>query len=308
MPADLLDAYFSNYAAYEYAVASTQLFLAMLGMGALLTPRDFLLEVKRPQGLVTGLSCQWLLAPLVAFVLGIVLPIPAGIAAGLVLVAAVPGGTSSNILTLFGRGNIALSVSLTSITTVAALFVTPLLLQLLISKYLPADFEMPTGRIALDIFATLIVPLLLGMAVRWRGGTSCSVPVSRWAIRLSLATLAVMVVGATGSGRLDPQAHGLMGIAALVMLCVCLQGGAFVCCRAMGLTTNDSLAIVIETGFRNVSLAVAIKALVFPASGTTLDPIGDAVLYAILLYGGVSMALCVIPVIANRRSARPVPA
>lgn len=302
MPTTLLDAYFSHYAAYEYALASAQLFLAMLGMGALLTPRDFMLEVKRPRGLATGLGCQWLLAPLVAFVLGMALPVPAGIAAGLVLVAAVPGGTSSNILTLFGRGNIALSVSLTAITTVAALVVTPLLLRLLISRYLPDDFDMPTGRIALDIFATLIVPLLLGMALRVFGSTAFSVPFSQWSIRLSLATLAVMVLGAAGSGRLDMQAHGAMGIATLVLLGLCLQGVAYLCSRSTGLAARDALAIVIETGFRNVSLAVAIKALIFPASDNGLDPIGDAVLYTILLYGAVSMVLCVFPVIASRRA------
>ena len=121
-----------NYADYEYPVASGQLFLAMLGMGALLTPHDFLLEVKKPKGLIVGLVFQWAWVPLIALALSELLPIPAGIAVGLIFVAAVPGGTLSNIFTLFGRGNIALSIGLTSITTVAALVTTPLLLKLLL--------------------------------------------------------------------------------------------------------------------------------------------------------------------------------
>ena len=86
---EFIQHFFDNYAAYEYPLASSQLFLAMLGMGALLAPRDFLLEIKRPQGLAIGLGCQWLLVPLVAFAIGQLLSLPAGIAAGLVLVAAV---------------------------------------------------------------------------------------------------------------------------------------------------------------------------------------------------------------------------
>ena len=126
----MLTHFFNNYAAYEYPLASAQLILAMLGMGALLTPKDFMVEVTNPRGLVVGLCFQWVLAPLIAVGLGGLLPIPAGIAVGLIFVAAVPGGTMSNILTLFGRGNIALSIALTAITTVAALVMTPLLLKL----------------------------------------------------------------------------------------------------------------------------------------------------------------------------------
>ena len=104
--------------------------------------------------------------PLVAVVLGALLPIPAGIAVGLIFVAAVPGGTLANVLALVARGNIALSISLTAITTVAALITTPLLLKLLVSQYLPENFRMPLGLIARDIFGTLIIPLVLGMLVK----------------------------------------------------------------------------------------------------------------------------------------------
>ena len=84
-------------------------------------------------------------------------------------------------------------------------------------------------------------------------------------------------------------------------MCFSVQAGAFLLTRALGRHSSDSLAVVIEAGFRNVSLAVAVKAVVFPAREGALDPIGDAVLFAILLYGGVSMFLSLIPVFINRR-------
>jgi BASS family bile acid:Na+ symporter len=291
----------NNYAAYEYPVASAQLFLAMLGMGALLTPQDFLLEVKRPRGLLVGFGFQWLLVPLIAYALGAILPIPAGIALGLIFVAAVPGGTLTNILTLFGRGNIALSIALTSITTVAALATTPLLLKLLASQHLPADFSMPVGRIARDITGTLIVPLLLGMLLKTRTTTWYAAQFSKWVIRLSLMLILVIVVGSAGSGRLSADTYGVMGIAALVIFALTIQGCAVLVCKVLRMSSGDALAINIEATFRNISLAIAVKATVFPAQPGVLDPIGDAVLFVALLYGGVSMFMTLVPVVSHRR-------
>tara|TARA_B100001540_G_scaffold231024_2_gene205185 strand:- start:3194 stop:4138 length:945 start_codon:yes stop_codon:yes gene_type:complete len=306
----VLEAIFDSYASYEYILASSQLFLAMLGMGALLTPQDFLLELRNPRGLVTGLAFQWALVPLIALGLGAIMPIPAGIAVGLILIAAVPGGTLSNILTLFGRGNIALSISLTSITTVAALVTTPLLLQLLISQYLPQGFRMPAGRLALDIFVTLVVPLAIGMLVRQHANVVLCANFSKWVIRVSLSLIVIMAVGAGGSGRLDANAYGSAGVVSLVLFCLAVQGSALLVCRLGGMKAVDSLAVIIEVGFRNMSLAVAVKAVVFPAQAGVLDPLGDAVLFTALLYGGVSLFMSLPAVLINRRltPASPAPA
>jgi BASS family bile acid:Na+ symporter len=303
----MLTEFLDNYAAYEYPLASAQLILAMLGMGALLTPRDFILEVKNPKSLVTGLSFQWVLVPLIALALGEVLPIPAGIAVGLIFVAVVPGGTMSNILTLFGRGNIALSIALTSITTVAALATTPLLLKLLVAEFLPEDFSMPVGRIARDIFGTLIIPLLLGMLLRSRTTTYYAAQLAKWAIRLSLLMILIMVVGASGSGRLSIATYGVAGVASLVIFALVVQASTQLAARIFRLATGDGLAITVEATFRNISLAVAVKATVFPAQVGVLDPIGDAVLFVALLYGGVSMFMTLVPVLIHRRLRRPSP-
>lgn len=293
--------FLNNYADYEYPLASAQLFLAMLGMGALLAPRDFMLEIKNPKGLAVGFGFQWALVPLIAFALGEVMPIPVGIAVGLVFVAAVPGGTLTNILTLYGRGNIALSIALTSITTVAALAVTPLLLQLLVSQYLPEDFSMPVGRIARDIFATLLIPLALGMWLKSRTTTYYAAQFAKWVIRLSLLLILAIVVGSAGSGRLNATAYGAIGVATLVIFALLVQASAVLAGKVMRMSSGDALAISVEATFRNISLAIAVKATVFPAQPGVLDPIGDGVLFVALLYGGVSMFMTLIPVLIHRR-------
>lgn len=95
-----------NYSAYEYPVASTQLFLAMLGMGALLAPRDFLLEVKQPRALLAGFGFQWLLVPVIAYVLGSVL-------LGQVLHLAHRDGITLTIVATFRNISLAIAVKAT---------------------------------------------------------------------------------------------------------------------------------------------------------------------------------------------------
>jgi len=304
----LYSEFVSNYAVYEYPLAASQLFFAMLGMGALLTRRDFVREASRPKALLIGLGFQWFAVPLIAVMVGKLVSMPAGIAAGLVLLAAVPGGTLSNILTLFGRGNITLSISLTSITTVASLLVTPLILRFLWNQHLAEDFRMPTGRIALDISLTLILPLLLGMVINTYARTEFAERFSKYSIRLSLLLIVAMLVGAGGSGRLDAQAYGVIGIVALAVFAFVTQVTGLAVSRIAGLTSADGLALVVEATFRNVSLAVAIKAIVFPAQAGVVDPIGDAVLFVAMLYGGISLFLTLVPVMAHRRLTRPLEA
>lgn len=296
---------FDWYPDYEYHLAAAQLALAMLGMGALLGPRDFVEVARRPRALSVGLAVQLLAAPLLAFAIGRLLPIEAGIAAGLVLVAAVPGGTMSNVVTYLGRGNIALSIALTGVTTVAALVTTPLLLRVFVGQFLPPDFEMPVGRVAWEIGINLLLPLSAGMAFGarfhvWRG------PVSQWAIRGSIGVILVMVVASAGSGRVDAESLGGAGIGSIFLLAGGCQLVAWGACRGAGLSPPDRTAVVIEATIRNVNLAVLVKASLFPAVAGQVDPIGDGMFFTALMYGGIAFLFATPPVWwARRRASLP---
>jgi BASS family bile acid:Na+ symporter len=295
--------FLTDYARYEYALASGQLIFAMLGMGALLAPRDFLSVARAPKALLIGLGLQLLAIPVIAASLGAFLPMPAGIAAGLVLVAAVPGGTMSNVITLMGRGNIALSISLTGITTVGALAITPLILRLLIGAHLPADFEMPVGRVAWEIGMTLLLPLFSGMAIgaalpAWRE------TFSRGCVRTSLGIIGLMVIGGAGSGRLDASAYGAMGPIAIFAMASAAQAIAWLVARLTRLAAEDRLAVMVEVTVRNTNLALLIKASIFPAVTGQVDPIGDGMFFVALLYGGAALFMATPPVVASRRSAK----
>lgn len=294
---------FEAYPAYERALAAGQLMLAMLGMGALLAPRDFGLVLSKPRALLLGLGLQLALIPALASGFGRLLPVEAGIAAGLVLVASVPGGTMSNVFTYLGRGHIALSVSLTAVTTVGALLTTPALLRMWLGASVP-EFEMPVALVAREIALTLLLPLSLGMLFgAWQ--PRHREVFSRWCVRASLFFIALIALGAGGSGRLDPRSFGLWGLLGQLLFCVGVQALAWLACRAAGLAPAERLALVVEATVRNTNLAVLVKALLFPAVAGQVDPIGDGMLFVAVLYGGFQLLVVTPIVVVSRRAAAP---
>ncbi len=128
------------YLRHEYWFAAVQLILAMFGMGATLTAEDFRDVVREPKAVGVATALQLLLVPAMALAFISGTGVAGGVAAGIALVAAIPGGTTSNIFTYMARGNVPLSISVTGITTLACLLTTPLILGLLITDYLPAGW------------------------------------------------------------------------------------------------------------------------------------------------------------------------
>jgi len=121
---------FSFYLAHEYWFAAAQLSLAMLGMGATLTLNDFKAIIKTPRAFTVGMGLQLMLVPLVALLFISISGAAVGVLIGLALLAAIPGGTVSNIFTYMGKGNIVLSIAITAITTIGCLVTTPIVLNL----------------------------------------------------------------------------------------------------------------------------------------------------------------------------------
>jgi BASS family bile acid:Na+ symporter len=285
------------YARAEHSLAALQLAFAMLGMGALLAPRDFVTVFQLPRALIVGLGLQWLIVPLIAVSLPLVLTVSGPVTVGLVLVAAVPGGTMSNVYTYFAKGNIALSISLTAVTTVASLVMTPMLLRLLSGDQLPSGFTMPTARIATEIGIVLLLPLLLGMVIGSRLDQRRE-RFSKVAIRISIFFIVLVIAGAAGSDRLDPTRYAPTDqLAALLMAAAFFVVAALVV-RIARLPGEDRTAITIEATLRNINLGVLVKASLFPASEA--HPIGDAMLFTIAVFGGAQMLIAAIPIVTRR--------
>jgi BASS family bile acid:Na+ symporter len=292
------------YVEYEYWFAVFQLVMAMLGMGATLTARDFRDVVREPKPVTLGLTVQIVLVPLAAFIFLRALGVHGGVAIGIALIASIPGGTTSNIFTFFARGNSALSISITGLTTIACLITTPLILTALISDSLPADFTMPTGKIVNEIAFTLLLPLALGMFYLYLY-PQAAVAVSKWCIRASLLGIVLIVVGSMSAGRLNLAAFGMDNVLLVVLFTLALTVTGWLAPRLFRLSRPDSTALEFEVIVRNINLGVLLKASLFPASAAATGQLGDAVLFTLLLYG--SLQLIVAPILITLYRHKPSP-
>ena len=149
-------------------IAPLALALIMLGLGLGLTIKDFTRVVTQPKDFFVGLICQLILLPIVAFILIKILNTPIELALGVMIIAAAPGGVTSNVLTKFANGDVALSVSLTAIISLISIISVPLIVfnsaDILGIDYLSKDISM--NSISLKMFLVVTLPVVIGMIIR----------------------------------------------------------------------------------------------------------------------------------------------
>ncbi len=289
-----------NYADYEYWLSAALLVCAMFGMGATLTPRQFLDVLRAPQGILLVLLLQVLVTPLLALLLGRVFQVPREILIGMLVYAALPGGLFSNIITFLGHGNIALSVSATAISSLACLATTTFVLKAFGAAQLPADFSMPAGHILLEIGVCLLLPLAAGMVAR-RLAPAHAPLISLLCVRASLVLLAAVIVGAISAGRIHPAAYGWRTPLALLLFLALPVYLCYLCGWLLKLCWHDTFAICIEVLTRNAHLGVLLKASLFPSRGGTDDALGDGVLFVVLFAGFTALVIGGMEAFGKRR-------
>jgi BASS family bile acid:Na+ symporter len=292
---------FEHYPKYHHLVASTQLVLAMLGMGMVMRPRDFIELVVEPGPMIVGMLYQLVGIPLLTVAMVFFIKLPPEIVVGFFMLAAMPGGSMSNIYTHLGRGNAALSVALTGTMTLLALVTAPLILRVLASKYIPADIEMPAGVIIREIFLYLLLPLLVGMSIRHGVAAQKAYFASKWTVRCSLVVLGILVAGSLGSGQIDVGSYGfkipiLVFLYCLIIQVVVLRGSLYV----LKFSPRNATTLGIESSMKNVNLSLLIAASFFKLEGANAAFSGG-VLFVLLLYGGVSLFVSAVPAITNFR-------
>lgn len=294
---------FNFYLTHEYWFAAAQLSFAMLGMGATLTLKDFKAIIKTPRAFAIGLGLQLFFVPLAAFLFIIFSGATAGILIGLALLAAIPGGTVSNIFTYMGKGNIVLSIAITAITTIACLVTTPFVLKLLISQHMPADFVMPVGRIALEICLFLLLPLFIGMVIFAKLPTRAEV-ISKFSIYSSIFIIALIVIGSAGAGRLDLGSFGMTNVLLILAFALTLLSLSVIIPKLLRLQVKDGTAIQIEITVRNTNLGLLLTASLFPPGHV----LGGTVLMTVLLYGAIMLLFGAGLILYNRRVHKDIKA
>ena len=149
-------------------IAPFALALIMLGLGASLTTNDFTRVIKNPKEFLVGLICQLVVLPIIGYLLIIILKTPIELALGVMLIAAAPGGVTSNVLTKFADGDVALSISLTAVTSLISIISVPFVVFLSIDLF-DIDYvskEISMIGISLKMFGVVTVPVIIGMLIR----------------------------------------------------------------------------------------------------------------------------------------------
>ncbi|WP_369069158.1 bile acid:sodium symporter family protein [Kineococcus terrestris] len=225
----------------------------MLGMGMTLRPVDFALISRRPWALLLGVAAQFTIMPLLGWGVAHLLGLPPVLAAGMVLVGAAPGGTASNVVVYLARGDTALSVAMTSVSTLLAPFLTPLLVLALVGRSLPVSGT----ALFTSIVQIVLVPVVAGLLLR------LLLPrlVERCLDALPLVSVAgiAVVVAAVVAG----SAGTLLEVGALLVVAVVLHNlGGFALGYAVGrlcrVPVASRRAISVEVGMQNSGLAAAL--------------------------------------------------
>ncbi|GFZ87593.1 bile acid:sodium symporter family protein [Nesterenkonia alkaliphila] len=236
------------------------LMVIMFGMGLTLTLPDFLLVIKRPLPILAGVAFQFGFMPLLAFGIAWALQLPPALAAGLILVGSVPGGTSSNVVTYLARGDVALSVTMTSISTLLSPLLTPLLALWLAGQYLPV----PAGDMAWDIVRIVLIPVIGGLVLRLLLPKLVQAvqPALPWISVLGITYVVVAVVSGSHEVLASAGALLLLGVVLHNLLGYGVGYGAAMLTRAPVPTRR---AISVEVGMQNSGLAAGLGGTHFSA-------------------------------------------
>ena len=250
-----------------------------LGLG--LSVKDFSNVFKKPKNFLIGLVSQLIFLPIVGLILVIIWPLPIEIAIGVMLIAAAPGGVTSNILTYFARGDVALSVSLTAIMSLLSAVSVPIVLA--ISIGLIGDTSLPesislTG-IALSMFLIVTLPVLLGMGVR-SFLNSLTLKIEKSARFISTLLFVLVLLGAILAERENVTSYFAQTGLVVLALNILMMLIAFYWSGFFGTGISQKKAIAIECGLQNGTLAIFVGTTVF-GGGIYIVP---AATYSLIMY------------------------
>jgi len=248
----------------EKALLAALLLVLMFGMGAGLTAENFRAVVRRPFAPLLGLASQFGWMPLIAFVLARVLALPDDMAISLLVVGCVPGGTTSNLFTMYARSDVALSVSMTAISTITAVVLMPLVLSMYGQAFTSTDFTIPHAGIV-STLALMLVPLALGMLVRARWPARAPA-IERLGSLAGIGVLVLLIVTGLASNLDLLRRTTLAMLAAAAGLGICGFALGYAGAAGAKLPIAQRRAVAFETGIQNSPLALGIIVATFPAS------------------------------------------
>lgn len=280
-------------------VLGASLIIIMFGMGLSLTPADFKRVLVYPKAMLIGLVNQLILLPAIGFALILLFPVQPEIAVGLILLAACPGGPTSNLITHLAKGDTALSVSLTAVSSMITVFTIPFIVNLGLITAMGQEtaFQLNVLQTIGQVFIIVIIPVSLGMLIKAKK-TAFANRMDR-PVRIASAIVFVLViVGIVVKERANIVSYfEQAGLLALALNLATMLTGYYMA-ALFRLNRPQEVSISIESGIQNGTLAISIATVLLGNSAFAIAP---AIYGLIMFFTGGAMIYW-----ANRRSAKVV--
>lgn len=255
--------------------------LLMFDLGLTLEGKDFMLVLHRYKAVFVGMLGQLIVLPLIAWFIASALHLSPIFVIGLVLIACCPGGSSSNVFSMLAKGDVALSVSLTAISSILTLFTVPLIMQWTTESVGEAvGITLPVGNLLMQNVFTMLIPILLGIGVRhwWK---NIAQKIESVLSRLAFPAL-MLLAGVFFVQHRDTIADniGSVGMAVIILLLSAIAVAALLC-LLFKLKMQERRTIIIEVGMQNAAQAIAIASSPFVFNdGRFAIP---AIIYALMM-------------------------
>lgn len=259
---------FSTWGGFALSRLITPLIqIIMFGMGVGLSLSDFARAVRMPRAVIVGMLLQFTVMPLAGFTIATIFGFDGPVAAGVVLIGSAPGGVASNVITYLARGNVALSVTMTACSTMAAPIMTPLAMKVLAGQYVPISFV----DMMISIFQMIIVPVVAGLiANKLIHGRAPWIDQLMPVVSMAGICFIIAIITAASRDKLLEVGIALIFAAMMHNATGYLLGywGA----RATGLSETDARTVAIEVGLQNGGMASGLAMNVLHSSDAALAP------------------------------------
>lgn len=255
--------------------------LLMFDLGLTLQPRDFLLVAKRPRAALVGLCGQLVVLPLIAAALATAFGLPPYLYIGVMLIACCPGGSSSNIFSMLAKGDVALSVSLTALSSVITLATVPVIMQYTTAAVGESvGIHLPMANLLAQNLVTMLLPIVAGIVVRsfWHKAAE---RIDRVLSKVAFPALMLLAGLFFVQHRQTIAEHFAALGMCVTLLIVTAATVAYYGSKAAGLGTKEKRTIVIEVGMQNAAQAIAVASSPFIFNNGMIAV--PAIIYALMM-------------------------
>ena len=262
-------------------ILPASLFIIMLGMGLSLVLDDFRRVVKYPKATIIGLVNQLILLPLMAFAMVKVLGLAPLTAVGFMLIAACPGGVTSNLIAHVSKGDTALSITLTAISSFTTVITIPLIVSFSLSHFMDnsQSIQLPVGKTIIQILSITVIPVSIGMFIRNRFPDFAIKMDKPTRIASTIIFIIILVSVIATNLELVRENMGTLGWISLLLLMLTMALGFF-SAKLFKLNLSQQISIAIESGIQNGALAIVIATTLLEQSELSLP----AAIYSLVMF------------------------